>query len=94
MQRHFCDVARMYQRYLLFAIIRSHNTGILDETNLRKQIVIEERRTQMLYIQTRDCIQCLFEIMDRTHRTANHLLGSPGDKTGAVLLDFVREVTR
>jgi hypothetical protein len=31
---------------------------------------------------------------DRTHTTANHLLGAPGDRTGAVLLDFVREVTR
>lgn len=31
---------------------------------------------------------------DRTHTTANHLLGAPGDKTGAALLAFVREVTR
>jgi acetyl esterase/lipase len=31
---------------------------------------------------------------DRTHTTANHLLGAPGDKTGAALLGFVRGVTR
>jgi acetyl esterase/lipase len=33
-------------------------------------------------------------LKDRTHRTANHLLGSPDDKTGAALLDFVRELTK
>jgi acetyl esterase/lipase len=30
----------------------------------------------------------------RTHTTANHLVGAPGDTTGATLLGFVREVTR
>ena len=30
----------------------------------------------------------------RTHTTANHLLGAPGDETGKVLLRFVREVTK
>jgi acetyl esterase/lipase len=30
----------------------------------------------------------------RTHFTANHLLGAPGDQTAAVLLDFVQEATR
>jgi arylformamidase len=30
----------------------------------------------------------------RTHFTANHLLGAPGDTTGAILLKFVRDVTR
>jgi acetyl esterase/lipase len=30
----------------------------------------------------------------RDHFHANHLLGAPGDATGAVLLDFVRDVTR
>jgi acetyl esterase/lipase len=29
----------------------------------------------------------------RTHFTANHLLGAPGDTTGALLLSFVRKVT-
>jgi acetyl esterase/lipase len=29
----------------------------------------------------------------RTHTTANHLLGAPGDKTGATLLAFLRRVT-
>ncbi len=33
-------------------------------------------------------------IEGRTHMTVNALLGAPGDKTGGVLLDFVREVTR
>ncbi len=33
-------------------------------------------------------------LKDRTHKTANHLLGSPGDETGGPLLAFVREVTR
>jgi arylformamidase len=31
---------------------------------------------------------------DRTHFTANHLIGAPEDKTGTILLDFVRDVTR
>ena len=35
---------------------------------------------------------CLIE--SRTHFTANHLLGAPEDKTGLVLLEFVRKVTR
>jgi acetyl esterase/lipase len=30
----------------------------------------------------------------RTHTTANHLLGAPDDKTGVVLLRFVREATK
>jgi acetyl esterase/lipase len=30
----------------------------------------------------------------RDHFHANHLLGAPGDTTGAILLDFVRKVTR
>jgi acetyl esterase/lipase len=30
----------------------------------------------------------------RDHMSANHLLGAPNDTTGAVLLDFVREVTK
>ena len=30
----------------------------------------------------------------RTHFTANHLIGAPEDKTGTILLDFVRDVTR
>jgi acetyl esterase/lipase len=33
-------------------------------------------------------------IEGRTHFTANHLLGAPGDATGAVLREFVRKVTR
>jgi len=33
-------------------------------------------------------------LKDRTHTTANQLLGSPGDETGDTLLRFVREVTR
>src|SRR5262249_44737904 len=36
----------------------------------------------------------ILTLKDRTHKTANYLLGSPDDKTGAELLDFVREVTR
>ena len=35
---------------------------------------------------------CILE--NRTHFTANHLIGAPDDKTGAILLSFVREVTR
>jgi acetyl esterase/lipase len=31
---------------------------------------------------------------NRTHTTANHLVGAPGDKTGELLLRFIREVTR
>ncbi len=31
---------------------------------------------------------------NRTHMTANHLIGAPEDATGAILLEFVREVTR
>ena len=31
---------------------------------------------------------------NRTHSTANHLLGAPDDKTGDLLLSFVREVTK
>ena len=31
---------------------------------------------------------------ERTHFTANHLLGAPEDATGAVLLKFVRDVTQ
>lgn len=30
----------------------------------------------------------------RDHFTANHLLGAPDDKTGSILLDFVRQVTK
>jgi arylformamidase len=30
----------------------------------------------------------------RTHRSANRLIGAPGDATGAILLQFVRQVTR
>lgn len=30
----------------------------------------------------------------RTHRTASDLLGAPGDSTGALLLEFVRSVTK
>jgi arylformamidase len=30
----------------------------------------------------------------RTHFTANHLIGAPGDTTGKLLLDFVRRVTQ
>ena len=30
----------------------------------------------------------------RTHLTANHLLGASEDTTGAILLEFVRQVTR
>ena len=33
-------------------------------------------------------------LKDRTHKTANHLLGSPDDKTGATLLAFVRDATK
>jgi arylformamidase len=33
-------------------------------------------------------------LKDRTHMTANHLLGAPDDKTGTILVNFVREVTR
>ena len=33
-------------------------------------------------------------IEGRTHFTANHLLGAPDDTTGAILLEFVRKVTR
>lgn len=33
-------------------------------------------------------------LTDRTHFTANHLLGAPDDKTGAILIDFVRRSTR
>jgi arylformamidase len=33
-------------------------------------------------------------IEDRTHTTANALIGTPNDATGAVLLEFVRDVTR
>jgi arylformamidase len=33
-------------------------------------------------------------LKDRTHKTANALLGSPGDTTGVALLEFVREVTK
>jgi acetyl esterase/lipase len=31
---------------------------------------------------------------NRTHQTANHLLGAPDDTTGAILLKFVREVSK
>jgi acetyl esterase/lipase len=31
---------------------------------------------------------------DRTHQTAIHLIGAPGDKTGELLLRFVRDVTK
>ncbi len=31
---------------------------------------------------------------DRTHTSANHLLGAPDDTTGALLLSFVREATK
>ncbi len=30
----------------------------------------------------------------RTHFMANHLIGAPGDRTGEVLLDFIRRVTK
>ena len=30
----------------------------------------------------------------RDHTSANHLLGAPGDKTGSILLEFIREVTK
>jgi hypothetical protein len=33
-------------------------------------------------------------LTDRTHFMANHLIGAPADKTGQILLDFVRKVTR
>ncbi len=33
-------------------------------------------------------------LRDRTHRTANHLLGSPGDTTGTQLLEFLRANTK
>lgn len=33
-------------------------------------------------------------LKDRTHKTANALLGAPGDTTGSGLLEFVREVTK
>ncbi len=33
-------------------------------------------------------------LADRTHFTANHLIGAPDDMTGKILLDFVRRVTR
>ena len=31
---------------------------------------------------------------NRTHRTANHLVGAPGDATGKLLLDFVAKATQ
>lgn len=33
-------------------------------------------------------------LKDRTHQTATHLLGAPGDETGALFLDFLRAVTK
>lgn len=33
-------------------------------------------------------------LADRTHFTANHLIGAPGDTTGQILLDFIRKVTK
>ena len=33
-------------------------------------------------------------IEGRTHRSANALIGAPGDTTGALLLDFVRQSTK
>ncbi len=33
-------------------------------------------------------------LVGKIHFTANHELGMPGDKTGAILLDFIRSVTR
>lgn len=33
-------------------------------------------------------------LADRTHFTANHLLGAPDDMTGKILLDFVRRTTK
>jgi acetyl esterase/lipase len=33
-------------------------------------------------------------LVGKTHFTANHELGAPGDKTGAILLDFIRNVTQ
>ena len=33
-------------------------------------------------------------LADRTHFMANHLIGAPDDKTGQILLDFVRKVTK
>ncbi|HZZ77974.1 MAG TPA: alpha/beta hydrolase [Gemmataceae bacterium] len=33
-------------------------------------------------------------LMDRTHFMANHLIGAPEDKTGQLILDFIRKVTR
>jgi hypothetical protein len=33
-------------------------------------------------------------LVGKTHFNANHELGAPGDKTGPMLLEFVREVTR
>ena len=33
-------------------------------------------------------------LQDRTHMTANHLIGAPQDTTGAILLEFVHEVTK
>ncbi|MBI2807566.1 MAG: alpha/beta hydrolase [Planctomycetes bacterium] len=33
-------------------------------------------------------------LADRTHFSANHLVGAPGDTTGKLLLDFVRRVTK
>jgi len=32
-------------------------------------------------------------LKDRTHQTANHLLGAPGDETGAIFLGFLRGMT-
>lgn len=33
-------------------------------------------------------------LVGKSHFTANHELGAPGDKTGAILLDFIKTVTR
>jgi acetyl esterase/lipase len=31
---------------------------------------------------------------DRTHQTATHLVGAPGDKTGAIILQFIADATK
>ena len=33
-------------------------------------------------------------LKDRTHKTANHLLGSPDDTTGAALLEFLKRTAK
>ncbi len=78
-------------------------THVGDAHPLPRFLFISVERGNASYIATQRLVELIRHakgqadsrvLEGRTHFTANHLLGAPGDTTGAILLDFVRQVTR